>query len=209
MDEAIKLDQQQYPDCFYSTMSESMCSLERHEGNKAGSSSGAYICSVLKKVQRNCAGKRPVTIYSHREEKNDPSQADAFSNDMTQFSKGFSMGPFATGGGFGGFGGGGQNRNASNMNRSDMAVDAFALMDEMFREFSRSVGSGGFSIPGSQQGQVHEHGHERFTMPHHPSNKPGGLMRRPPHSMHDSNKSNDNSDNSELPGRPVGPIDTI
>ena len=73
MDEAIKLDQQQYPDCFYSTMSESMCSLERHEGNKAGSSSGAYICSVLKKVQRNCAGERPVTIYSHREEKNDPS----------------------------------------------------------------------------------------------------------------------------------------
>lgn len=51
------------------------CSYSISSSESCSSADGKFVCEVMKRIQRNCPGERPVTIFS-KNEKNDSNESD-------------------------------------------------------------------------------------------------------------------------------------
>ena len=219
MNEAIKLDKEKHPDCFYSQMNEQQC--------RTGSDDN-YLCTIIKRAQRMCPGERPVDIYVHKEETNDdlgnmngrmitgmPNMPDmngmegAIFNDIFNGIAGSLFGRH--------FGGHHHHNNKYHNHDDDHDTHGFPFPGRGFSFGMRPFPFDDFfAFPGSEGRDGYRHDRERDSSQNQQEFK--AIERLPPHWRQNKSDGHDNDSNnssdrvkakSKVVDVPRGPIDRI
>lgn len=109
-DEIIAKDRANHPDCNYSISFNETC----YDKN------GEFVCDSIKNFQRICPGKKPVTVYSQKQQfKGSPEQHSGGDDPMKFFNFQF---PRTPGGG------------------ADKLMDPFSMAESIFGHFMQDFG---------------------------------------------------------------------